>query len=343
MTKSVNKLELPEFRDLFREHDVVLFTETWTNEKSDIEVDEFKHIALHRTVKHKRAKRDSGGVILYYRTTISHAIEVVFTDSDDIVCVKLNAGFFQTDFDIYLYLCYVVPEQSSRQAVIEKDAIERLYEHIVRTETVTGGECGFLLCGDFNARTQTAPDYVADDTNCTFIQLPDDYVSDSVMPRASRDRGQLNEHGHALLDLCRRTGIRIVNGRLGDDSGIGDFTFINSRGRSVVDYVLCSEKLFTLFRAFSVGPASACSDHCPVQFAMSLYSVAQCDLSDGKSASTKTCTPSYKWKGELTQVFADRMSDPDVKSKFDDIQCSGKHGMAASEVTLLFRERWNGG
>ena len=43
----------------------MLFTETWTNDYSDIMVDGFSSFVLNRTVKHPNAKRDSGGLIIY--------------------------------------------------------------------------------------------------------------------------------------------------------------------------------------------------------------------------------------------------------------------------------------
>ena len=38
-----------------------------------------------------------------------------------------------------------------------------------------------------------------------------------------------------LIDLCQEFGLRIVNGRFGDDKHIGNFTCYNNSGCSVVD------------------------------------------------------------------------------------------------------------
>ena len=37
------------------------------------------------------------------------------------------------------------------------------------------------------------------------------------MQRRSKDNGRINSYGELLLDLCRQTGLRILNGRCGDD------------------------------------------------------------------------------------------------------------------------------
>ena len=40
------------------------------------------------------------------------------------------------------------------------------------------------------------------------------------------------------IDACIATGLRLVNGRLGRDKGVGNFTYMSNSGNSVVDYVL---------------------------------------------------------------------------------------------------------
>jgi hypothetical protein len=42
--------------------------------------------------------------------------------------------------------------------------------------------------------------------------LPDKYCTDNYLPRVSQDKG--HDYGTMLLDLCKQTGIRILNGRL---------------------------------------------------------------------------------------------------------------------------------
>ena len=65
--------------------------------------------------------------------------------------------------------------------------------------------------------------------------LPEDYTPDNFMPRYSEDEGHVNNNGLLLLDFCKQTGLRLMNGRVGNDSGIGRYTFVGHRGSSVVD------------------------------------------------------------------------------------------------------------
>lgn len=48
ISKYVNKLMSQEVKQIFKEHDIILFTETWSNKQTELEVQGFEHYALHR-------------------------------------------------------------------------------------------------------------------------------------------------------------------------------------------------------------------------------------------------------------------------------------------------------
>ena len=60
--------------------------------------------------------------------------------------------------------------------------------------------------------------------------------------------------------------LKIVNGRLGRDKFVGDYTCHTSNGTSTIDYVIVSIKLFTKLFDFHVDILDKCiSDvHCPI-------------------------------------------------------------------------------
>ena len=90
----------------------------------------------------------------------------------------------------------------------------------------------------------------------------------SVGRRYSLDT-KIDSSGVKLLQICKDAGLRIINGRLGDDAGIGNFTFQSARGKSLIDYVLCTPSLFNLISNFCVHEISVFSDHAPLQFTIS--------------------------------------------------------------------------
>ena len=55
--------------------------------------------------------------------------------------------------------------------------------------------------------------FVSDGASHHVYALPDDYVTDKLLPRSSKDT-KLNSSGIFLIDFRRQTGMRIANGRL---------------------------------------------------------------------------------------------------------------------------------
>ena len=136
------------------------------------------------------------------------------TDSDDLMWLRLEGRLFNSQEDIFICLSYNVPEGSSRPGLIDNiDIYDRIADHMVHIHNITNNRCSFLVCGDFNARTSNFPDYVKDDTSEHIHVLPDDYLVDTPLGRVSEDRG-FNRYGSHLLDFCKETGLRIVNGRV---------------------------------------------------------------------------------------------------------------------------------
>ena len=95
--------------------------------------------------------------------------------------------------------------------------------------------------------------------------LPDDYSSDTCIPRCSQDKGHINNNGLLLLDLRKQTGFRMPNGRFANDCQ-GKYTFVGRSGSSLVDYVLSITTLLSCVDDFYVHEPYILSDHCIVDF-----------------------------------------------------------------------------
>lgn len=214
---------------------------------NELDIPHYERISLHRTLKKKNTRKESGGLTVYYKSSLNKYIELVQTDSDDIVWIKLKPDNNENDKDIFMCVCYVVPSESSRQELIELNAIDRIERDIALFESQREGGQQYVLCGDFNDRTNTKPDFVEFDTE-EYLPLASDYTTDYNIPRYSQDNKPVNDYGHKLLQLC--IWLRIANGRIGDDKGVGKFTCVKHNGSSVVDYVVCAPELFTRITRF---------------------------------------------------------------------------------------------
>ena len=89
-----------------------MFTETWTNEYSDLNVDNFTHFILNRTENKKSCKRNSGGIIIYIRNQYVSDDTLVFKSCDDIISAKLSGSLFSLTCDLFICLTYVLPDDS---------------------------------------------------------------------------------------------------------------------------------------------------------------------------------------------------------------------------------------
>ena len=89
-----------------------------------------------------------------------------------------------------------------------------------------------MVQGDFNAYTNIQPDYVLHDESdhCIIDDLCCKY--DNAMPRNNLDQKRTNNSGKLLLNTCKETGMRIVNGRTTGDL-FGKQTCITYNGCSL--------------------------------------------------------------------------------------------------------------
>ena len=94
------------------------------------------------------------------------------------------------------------------------------------------------------------------------------YIPDTPLLRVSRDT-RCNSHGIKLLDVCKSICLRIVNGTLGRDHNIGEYTFVSNQGASVIDYLLTRECNFPHITDFYIEPLNEWSDHSPISFSLS--------------------------------------------------------------------------
>ena len=254
-SKTNNKLTDPEFIKKISQHDIVLLIET-KNCPPQIHVPGYNHHNLHRQ-QLSTAKTISGGILVLYKEQHRSGIEILKSNSDDYLWLKLKKEHFNTDNDIYLCAVYDPPPQSTYSQRITKDPLELIEEEIIKYSQ--SGQ--ILLMGDFNARISDAPDYIMNDDD-EYLPIYDDYTYDqTIHTRYSQDK-VIDSRGKHLLEICIGNKMRILNGRcLGDT--LGSYTCHTYNGSSVVDYAVASESLYKNIIYFNVQKFDGClSDHC---------------------------------------------------------------------------------
>ena len=265
------------------------------------------------------------GIAAYIRTHLVTNDTLFYKSADDILWLKLVKDTLHIDKNVYVGLCYVLPEDSSRQNIIDDNIFDRLLDSLMFAENDCDSDGYILLCGDFNARTSVSPDFVDDsrflvDNNL----LPDEYQEDVILTRCSQDSGHTNRNGNLLLDLCKQSSLRILNGRISEDKNIGKYTFVNSNGSSVIDYVLCKHAMFRNIAFFSVDDPNILSDHCLVKFSAVFNTDRDVHRIPAEhfckcSSSNDKITCKYVWDNDKKQCYIQELNSNDCKMKIDDL------------------------
>ena len=211
------------------------------------------------------------------------------------------------------------------------DIYDRIADHMVHIQNVTNNRCAFLVCGDFNARTSNFSDYVEDDTSEHIHVLPDDYLVDTPLGRVSEDRG-FNRYESQLLDFCKETGLRIVNSRVGKDKGIGKYTYVGSAGKSVVDYVIDSQCLFSVNDVFEVHDPDILSNHCILHFSVTLHDIVSNVESEKRSDSSLKYK--YVWNINELESYQNALQSDDVQGALNNLKTSISNMGSADDLNF---------
>ena len=124
-----------------------------------------------------------------------------------------------------------------------------------------------FLLGDFNSRTGKYSDSVCPKRHNI---ITNDQSDSSFRPsRRNSYDNELNSHGKRLLDICKSTDLKILNGRVSGDT-LGGPTFHERNGISVIDYVICDQDLFSNVSNVVVKQPRSLSDHRPIVTRMSI-------------------------------------------------------------------------
>ena len=247
---------------------------------------------------------------MYVRSQLCKHITLVKQGPQELMWLLLDKNGFSIGRNIMLCCCYIPPDGSSSLNNQEHDLLDVMVDDM--SKFVERYDCDFLICGDLNCRVGTAADFIENDYD-RYVPLPDDYEIDEGCQntRSNQDK-TINTNGRQLLDVCKMTNLRILNGRVGDDAGIGATTCHKYNGCSTVDLVLCSPPLIPTINHFSVLPQHPFSDHSAIRFSIV---VAQ-----------KPCENAFKktidkmiWNHQDKDIFVESMQSQDVLSIFSEM------------------------
>ena len=168
-----------------------------------------------------------------------------------------------------------------------------------------------VIAGDVNTRTRVLRDFIEDDDDI-YLPLADDYKIDSdILTRNNLDE-TVCPRGATLTNICIRSGIRILNGRVTGD-WLGQLTCHKPRESSTVDYFLASQELLQSISFFHVDKFNAdLSDHCQNSLMLKVH----CDnLSRHTKLNLSPLPVKYKWENSSAKNFTEVLNSQAFKMK----------------------------
>ena len=117
-----------------------------------------EYLYFHNTRKTKdnRSKRNSGGIIIFYRKHLLTAITVQDKKTENMLWVKINKNYLNLDKDQCIGTIYNSPINSTYTTKQDLD-----FSHILLEKMTTfSRDDHIIIGGDVNSRTGTIHDYV---------------------------------------------------------------------------------------------------------------------------------------------------------------------------------------
>ena len=302
------------FRNFVYNLDVIAITEAWM---SDFDLcnlkDDFPeyYIDAKLRARGEKERRASGGIVVFIRKSLKRGIKLRENDSDYLHILECNKSHFNTQENMYIGSCYIPPKDSTvwaRQSASHKKAIESISDTIQRL----GGS--WVLTGDFNARTGTHADY-NDDSLDNIPNINTCIVPSLITTQRNNVDKMINAPGKNLLNMCKQTGLTILNGRKMGDI-FGDLTCFQINGNSTVDYGIVSDTIYDRVLNFKVSQPTHLSDHANIRLEIHIP-----HKFPGDAKPKMTPIPNgFKWHDHHKQAFHRLMNHIATDRKVNEIE-----------------------
>ncbi len=149
-------------------NDIIMISETWLSKKpklSKIQIPGFKEKNLPRPFKHRKAKRDSGGILLYNRRNLLRYTNIVKVVCDHFVVLEIRDILPSTT---YIIFTYVPPEDTT---YICKGCDNNYFDCLSDLVVAFSSKGNVVICGDLNARTGNLTDCPEESMENEFVIL----------------------------------------------------------------------------------------------------------------------------------------------------------------------------
>ena len=231
------------FLTFIKQFDFVCLIETFLLTSN---LDMFVHhgftVLFSPAVKLSREGRPSGGIVCLIKKEYAKYVTKLNVSKGHFLMFLIDKSLFNLTKDVLFVCSYLPPEGSPYYAYLETDSNGvNLLENLVY-DILIEKDVFVCICGDLNARTSSASQYINQDMDIFHMS----HLSGSVIgDRCSQDN-VFNNYGKHLLNLCTALDLCILNGKCQGDRN-GCYTYVCETGSSVIDYFLMSNDLIAHF------------------------------------------------------------------------------------------------
>uniref|UniRef100_A0A0A9WUC2 Putative RNA-directed DNA polymerase from transposon BS n=1 Tax=Lygus hesperus TaxID=30085 RepID=A0A0A9WUC2_LYGHE len=222
-------------------------------------------------IRHSRLGRPSGGCLFGVRRSIyGNLVNFVDVLGQNVLEMKIQVEPFYL-FPMYLNCNHWEEDFEVLKGVLESN-LDRLY----------------ICIGDSNSRVgtmQILPDRVFDD------------LGEVSLIRASKDN-VVDSRGRKMIKMFEDLGMVVLNGRVRGDKE-GNWTFMSTRGASVIDLAVVSGELMHHVEEFEVVP-EVFSDHLPVALSLTYESTP-------RSGTITHILPRLNWERQNEKLYSARI------------------------------------
>ena len=250
-----SKLDEPSFLIMFKQYDVIIFLETWLDNKQNLNIEDFWDYSQIRT-KHEKAIRHSGGITILIKSCFRPGVKLV-KDEEGFNWFKLLKSFFKLDNDIFVCATYIPPQNTTLRINNKTDYWENLITSLINYNS----KGNILITGDLNARTGVCKEEIGIGDKLLDKICPIEEKVNITKCRNNCD-SKLNKYGKKLLEICNIFHLNIANGRIAGNR-LGNFTCFNSGGASTVDYFIGDSTIISNIYEIIVHPTTFNSNHTP--------------------------------------------------------------------------------
>ena len=198
-----------------------------------------------------------------------------------------------------------------------------------------GKQPHYWVCGDTNAHTGIAPDFIRLDGH----GISSDVQALDLLPADLKARANLCTHkvdvrGKQQLDFCKDNELLILNGRAPGDTS-GKVTFVGRGAGTLIDYHMASAWLASCTKQLKVldmasGACRVCSDHLPVRVCFQLPSAdGEPPAAAQQQPPAVPCVPDIRLDPSQTEVWQQNFAAVAERLRLQDAVTDPEAGVRA--------------